>query len=103
MQIRVFTVDETGLIKIRPEDFEIVLNDAYMEGYNKNLLMIDFQKREAPEYMVYETWLEFIKRFETGGPKSDEAFVYWLGTTSIPPDIAQKLEIEPKEKCYDEN
>ena len=44
-----------------------------------------------------------IKQLETGGPKFDEAFVYWLGTTSISPDIAQKLGIEPKEKYYDEN
>lgn len=44
MQIRVFTVDENGFIKIRPEDFELLLNDAYMEGYSKNSLTIDFQK-----------------------------------------------------------
>ena len=51
---------------------------------------------EHPEPM-YETWLEFIKRFETGKPKSDPDFIYWMGTTSIPDDIAQKLGIEPKE------
>lgn len=51
---------------------------------------------EHPE-PVYETWLEFIKRFETGGRKSDDDFIYWMGTTSIPDDIAKKLGIEPKE------
>ena len=44
MQIRVFTVDENGFIKIHPEDFELLLNDAYMEGYNKNSLTIGFQE-----------------------------------------------------------
>lgn len=100
MQIRVFTTDENGFIKLRPEDFELLLNDAYMEGYNQQSLTIGFQEQKAPEDMVYETWLEFIKRFETGGPKSDHDFVYWMGTTNIPSDIAQKLGIEPKE---DEN
>lgn len=52
---------------------------------------------EHPE-PVYETWLEFIKRFETGRPKSDKDFIYWMGTTSIPADIAQKLALEPKEE-----
>ena len=44
MQIRIFTVDENGLIKIRPEDFELLLNDAYMEGYNQNSLTIGLQE-----------------------------------------------------------
>ena len=51
---------------------------------------------EHPE-PVYETWLKFIKRFETGKPKSDKDFIYWMGTTSIPAEIAQKLGIEPNE------
>ena len=51
---------------------------------------------ENPE-PVYETWLEFIKRYETGKPKSDNGFIYWMGTTPIPADIAQKLGLEPKE------
>ena len=45
---------------------------------------------------VYETWLEFIKRFEIGGQKSDDDFIYWMGTTSIPTEIAEKLGLEPK-------
>ncbi len=102
MQIRIFTTDENGFIKIRPDDFEILLNDAYMEGYNRNSLIIDFQRQQASEYMVYETWLEFIKRFKTGESKSVNDLVYWMRTTSIPSGIAQKLGIEPKKKCYEE-
>lgn len=50
MQIRVFTVDENGFIKIRPEDFELLLNDAYMEGYSKNSLIIGFpEPKESPK------------------------------------------------------
>lgn len=45
---------------------------------------------------VYETWLEFIKRFETGGRKSDDDFIYWMAITSIPAEIAEKLGLEPK-------
>lgn len=44
MQIRVFTVDENGFIKIRPDDFELLLNDAYMEGHNRSQLVIGFQE-----------------------------------------------------------
>lgn len=51
---------------------------------------------EHPE-PVYPTWVEFLKAYETGEPKSDFDFVYWMGTTSIPADIAQKLGIQPKE------
>ena len=51
---------------------------------------------EHPE-PVYETWLEFIKRYETGKPKSDNDFIYWMGTTPIPADIAERLGLEPKE------
>lgn len=46
---------------------------------------------------VYPTWLEFVKRFETGGPKSDVNFIIWMRTTSIPADIAEKLGLQPKE------
>lgn len=97
MQIRVFTVDENGYIKILPKDFELLLNDAYSEGYNQNKLTIGFQEpRESSKDVVYPTWLEFIKWFETGKPKSDDDFIYWMGTTNIPADIAQKLGIKPK-------
>ena len=35
-----------------------------------------------------ETWLKFVKRFETGELKSDADFIYWMGTTPIPAEIA---------------
>lgn len=51
---------------------------------------------EHPE-PVYGTWLEFIKRFETGERKSDNDFIIWMGTTPIPANIAEKLGLKPKE------
>lgn len=58
--------------------------------------MIKEWAAEHPE-PVYETWLEFIKRYETGKPKSDDDFIYWMAITPIPAEIAQKLGIQPKE------
>lgn len=72
------------------------LEYASLEEINNAETVIMKWAAENPE-SVYETWLEFIKRFETGEPKSDKDFIYWMGTTSIPADIAQKLGIEPKE------
>ena len=57
---------------------------------------IDEWAAEHPE-PVYETWLQFVKRFETGEPKNNAEFICWMGTTSIPADMAEKLGIEPKE------
>lgn len=77
-----------------------VLSVYPLEDYDDRLIA-DIEKNvmawaaEHPE-PVYETWLEFIKRFETGGRKSDDDFIYWMAITSIPADIAQKLGIEPK-------
>ena len=48
--------------------------------------------------LVYETWLEFVKRYETGARKSDDEFIYWMATTSIPADVAKPLGVEPKEE-----
>lgn len=56
---------------------------------------IDKWAEDHPE-PVYETWLEFIKRFETGKLKSEQDFIYWMGTTPIPADIAEKLGVQPK-------
>lgn len=63
--------------------------------YIEHIVLEWAEKHPEP---VYETWLEFIKRFETGMPKSDKDFIYWMGTTPIPADVAQKLKIKPKEE-----
>jgi hypothetical protein len=75
--------------------------DTGIKDYTDNAFAI-IEKRirswaaEHPE-PVYPTWLEFVKAYETGKPKSDPDFIYWMGTSSIPADLAQKLGIEPKE------
>lgn len=112
MQIRVFTVDENGFIKIRPEDFELLLNDAYMEGYSKNSLITSFQEpKEPPKDAVYPTWGEWLisvgaaRKIPTGVPfeLQDGRIVDspWETVVDvdapIPADIAEKLGIQPKE------
>lgn len=98
MQIRIFTVDENGFIKIRPEDFESLLNDVYTEGYSKNSLTIGFQEPKAlSKDVIYPTWGDWLIEqgiIETStkgfciGPRVNE---------HISADIAKKLGLESKE------
>lgn len=101
MQIRVFTADENGFIKIRPEDLELLLNDAYSEGYNQNMLTIGFQEpKTPPKDVVYPTWYEWLANMgvvPSEMPTSDALIIQLLGLlNTIPADIAQKLGIKPK-------
>ena len=48
---------------------------------------------------VYPTWLEFVQcELAHNEPQSSNDLVAWMDNTHIPADIAQKLEIEPKEE-----
>ena len=82
------------IMKSMNKEADLEPDDLYFERLEK---IIKAWAAEHPE-PVYGTWMEFIKRFETGGRKSDDDFIIWMGTTPIPANIAEKLGIEPKEK-----
>ena len=73
---------------------------ANMVGDSKSIEAIIVAWAEEHPEPVYPTWYEYlfnVTRGENKWPVDDHEFCQWLDTTRIPPDIAQKLGIEPKE------